>query len=85
MPASLVRDVILRDGTTVRLRSPEPADESDLTAFFDGLDEESRYLRFHGLGGRMDVVARAYAEADGRARVALIARHGRRDRRGGRL
>ena len=72
----MVRDVILRDGTTVRLRSPGPADESELTAFFDGLDEESRYLRFHGAGGRMEVVARAYAQADGRARVALIAQHG---------
>ena len=76
MAGSLVRDVILRDGTTVRLRSPEPADESDLKAFFDELDPESRYLRFHGIGGRMDVVARAYAEADGRERVALIGRHG---------
>ena len=71
-----MRDVILRDGTTLRLRSPEPADEPDLKAFFDGLDPDSRYLRFHGLGGRMDEVARAYAEADGHTRVALIARQG---------
>ena len=78
MPVSLVRDVILRDGTTVRLRSPSPADEPDLTAFFDELDADSRYLRFHGLGGRMGVVAREYAEADGRARVALVARHAER-------
>jgi hypothetical protein len=34
MVASLVRDVILRDGTTLRLRSPEPADEQGLRAFF---------------------------------------------------
>ena len=77
MVASLVRDVILRDGTTVRLRSPEPADEQGLRAFFDELDVDSRYLRFHGLGGSMAVVARAYAEADGQTRVALIARHDR--------
>ncbi len=71
-----MRDVILRDGATVRLRSPAPSDERDLTAFFEGLDPDSRFLRFHGLGGRLDAYARAYAEADGHTRVALTAQHG---------
>lgn len=55
MPGSVVRDVSLRDGTTVRLRSPGPADESELTAFLTGWMRSRCYLRFHGLGGRMEV------------------------------
>jgi acetate---CoA ligase (ADP-forming) len=73
----LVRDVILRDGSALRLRSPRLEDEETIKAFFDGLSPESRYLRFHGLG-RTDVVARDYARADGDARVALVAHLGER-------
>ena len=50
MTTSLVRDVILRDGSALRLRSPKPADEGAIRAFFDGLRPESRYMRFHGAG-----------------------------------
>jgi len=71
-PAPLVRDVILRDGAALRLRSPLADDEAAIRAFFDGLDFESRYMRFHGLG-RTDVVSRDYARADGDTRVALLA------------
>ena len=42
-------DVILRDGTTLRLRSPEPDDHDALLAFFRGLSQQSLYRRFHGL------------------------------------
>jgi len=44
-----LRDVILRDGSTLRLRPPHAADAEALLAFFAGLSERSRYLRFHGL------------------------------------
>ena len=44
-----LRDVILRDGTTLRLRPPHSADSEALLEFFAGLSERSRYLRFHGL------------------------------------
>jgi acyl-CoA synthetase (NDP forming)/GNAT superfamily N-acetyltransferase len=54
-----------------------PADEAGIRAFFDGLTFQSRYLRFHG-AGRTDVVSRDYAEADGDARVSLIAHFGGR-------
>ena len=47
-PAPVVRDVILRDGTTLRLRAPVRADGERLLAFVDRLSPESRYLRFHG-------------------------------------
>ncbi len=70
----LVRDVLLRDGATLRLQAPTPADLDDIKAFYDGLSPESRYLRFHGFG-RTDAVARAEAEATGADRLALISRH----------
>ncbi len=47
----LVRDVLLRDGSTLRLLAPEPADFDDVKEFFDGLSLESRYMRFHDAGG----------------------------------
>jgi len=40
--------VLLRDGTTLRLRAPTPADSEPLVEFFDGLSEQSAYYRFHG-------------------------------------
>src|SRR5581483_7414722 len=41
-------DVILRDGSTLRLRPAMPADASALVEFFHRLSPESRYLRFQG-------------------------------------
>jgi acetate---CoA ligase (ADP-forming) len=73
--ALLVRDVILRDGSVLRLRAPQPDDETAIAEFFDRLDPESRYLRFHG-HVRSDRVAAHYAAADGDNRVALLAHRG---------
>jgi len=42
-------DVILRDGSTLRLRAPAARDAGALEAFFSSLSERSFYLRFHGL------------------------------------
>ncbi len=41
-------DVLLRDGSTLRLRPPSAADEAALISFFETLTPDSRYLRFHG-------------------------------------
>src|SRR3984885_10030841 len=70
----LVRDVLLRDGATLRLQAPTPLDLDEIKAFYDALSPESRYLRLHGFG-RTDAVARADAEATGADRLALISRH----------
>ena len=45
-------DVILRDGSTLRLRAPGAADRDALVAFFEALSPESLYLRFHGIPPR---------------------------------
>ncbi|HEY8585081.1 MAG TPA: GNAT family N-acetyltransferase, partial [Capillimicrobium sp.] len=68
----LVRDVILRDGSVLRLRAPTAEDEPAIRDFFDRLDPESRYLRFHG-HVKSSRVAAHYAAADGENRVALLA------------
>jgi acyl-CoA synthetase (NDP forming)/RimJ/RimL family protein N-acetyltransferase len=73
-PQPLVRDVLLRGGSTLRLEAPTRADYEDIKVFYDGLSAESRYLRFHGFG-RTDTAARADAEATGVDRLALIGRH----------
>ena len=70
----LVQDVLLRDGSTLRLQAPVPSDFGDIKAFYDGLSPESRYFRFHS-HGRTDAAARAAAEAGGVDRLALIGRH----------
>lgn len=67
----LVRDVILRDGTPLRLRAPTPADYGNIKAFYDRLSEDSLYTRFHG-SVRTERPARTDAEADGDTRVVLI-------------
>jgi acyl-CoA synthetase (NDP forming)/RimJ/RimL family protein N-acetyltransferase len=71
---TLVRDVVLLDGSTLRMRAPTASDEADIEAFYEELSEESRYLRFHGFV-RPDVAARQDVEADGVDRVALVGHH----------
>jgi acetyl coenzyme A synthetase (ADP forming)-like protein len=43
-----VVDVILRDGSTLRLRPPAETDTDAIMSFFRGLSRQSLYLRFHG-------------------------------------
>ena len=47
-PAAEAADVVLKDGGTLRLRPPLSSDSDAMMAFFEGLSEESRFLRFHG-------------------------------------
>ena len=47
-PVTDATDVILRDGSTLRLRAPLAEDAEALLEFFSELSDRSRYLRFHG-------------------------------------
>ena len=65
-------DVILRDGTTLRLRPPVASDVPALVAFFAELSVRSRFLRFHGFALAGDRFARTLIEPDWAEKGSLI-------------
>jgi acetate---CoA ligase (ADP-forming) len=65
-------DVILRDGTTLRLRAPAPEDADALVAFFSALSEHSRYLRFHGATPIDRALVEHFLDRDWQDRGALV-------------
>lgn len=85
-------DVILRDGSTLRLRAPARGDAGALIAFFERLSEHSLYLRFHGVR-RVDATLVEYfldpnwvdrgaligalTDAEGNERVVALAEYAR--------
>ena len=68
----LQSDVILRDGSTLRLRAPAAGDSDALQAFFSGLSERSLYLRFHGLRRVDRTLVEHYVEPDWTDRGVLV-------------
>jgi acetyl coenzyme A synthetase (ADP forming)-like protein len=70
--SELQLDVILRDGSTLRLRAPAVADVEALQAFFAGLSERSLYLRFHGLARIDRALVEHFVEPDWRDRGVLV-------------
>src|SRR6266508_1361757 len=79
-PAGREADVVLRDGTTVRVRPARPSDAPGLERLLQGLSEESRYLRF--FSGMVDLprmVAWA-TQIDHQRRDGLVATTGPADR-----
>jgi acetyl coenzyme A synthetase (ADP forming)-like protein len=68
--------VVLRDGSTVRLRPVRPEDEAALREFFAALDARSRAFRF--FSGAVDVerVATSLADVDYGERYGLVAVRG---------
>jgi acetate---CoA ligase (ADP-forming) len=66
-------DVILRDGSTLRLRAPVAEDVDALVEFFSELSEHSRYLRFHGFPALGPKLVEPVLEPDWRERGALLA------------
>jgi acetyl coenzyme A synthetase (ADP forming)-like protein len=65
-------DVILRDGSTLRLRPPRPSDEQALVDFFAALSERSLYLRFHGFPALGTKLVAQLLEPDWVERGALL-------------
>ncbi len=66
-------DVILRDGTTLRLRPPAREDAGALLAFYRGLSERSLRLRFHGVPRLDERVVDPMLDPDWDERGALVA------------
>jgi acetyl coenzyme A synthetase (ADP forming)-like protein len=65
-------DVILRDGSTMRLRPPLDEDVPALVSFFADLSVRSRFLRFHGLALAGDRFVRTLIDPDWAEKGALI-------------
>ena len=65
-------DVILRDGSTLRLRPPAAEDAAALVEFFAGLSDNSRYLRFHGFPALGPKLVEPVLEPDWADRGALL-------------
>jgi acetyl coenzyme A synthetase (ADP forming)-like protein len=57
-------DVILRDGSTLRLRPPVADDAEAVREFFGRLSEQSLYLRFHGIQRVGDELVAHFLEPD---------------------
>jgi acetyl coenzyme A synthetase (ADP forming)-like protein len=70
--ASNVVDVILRDGTTLRLRPPRREDAEQIVEFFRGLSQRSLYLRFHGFPRVGPELVEQVLDPDWRERGALV-------------
>jgi acetate---CoA ligase (ADP-forming) len=70
-PADVV-DVVLRDGTTLRLRPPSDRDADGVLDFYRSLSPRSLYLRFHGTPHIDRKLAEPVLDPDWRERGALI-------------
>ena len=66
------RDVILRDGTTLRLRRPGAADADAVVDLFRGLSDQSLHYRFHGHPAVGDRLVAPFLDPDGHDREALV-------------
>lgn len=76
VPPPWPRDVVLIDGSTVRIRPVRPNDADALAALFAGLSARSRYLRFHHDPGRLsDEDIRRYTGQAGDGVFGLVAEH----------
>jgi acetyl coenzyme A synthetase (ADP forming)-like protein len=71
-------DVVLRDGSTMRLRPPGSEDADALLAFFRDLSDRSLYARFHGRPSVDERLVDPVLEPDWTERGALIGTKGAR-------
>ncbi|HEY2543110.1 MAG TPA: GNAT family N-acetyltransferase, partial [Gaiellaceae bacterium] len=71
MIEGVATDVILRDGSTLRLRAPLAGDADAMLEFFTSLSDRSRYLRFHGFPSLSPKLVEPFVEPDWEERGAL--------------
>ena len=81
-PVSKYRDgdVVLRDGSTVRIRVMRSSDEPGLRSLLTALSEESRWLRFYSLQNSSALAAEAHREANLEHAFGLVACSGDEER-----
>jgi len=73
-------DVVLRDGSTVRVRACRPDDEQALVALFKSLSEESQWLRFFAPAKGSALAAEAKREINLDGTFGLLASSGDKER-----
>ncbi|HEV7133626.1 MAG TPA: GNAT family N-acetyltransferase [Gaiellaceae bacterium] len=64
-------DVILRDGSTMRLTAPSAADAEALLEFFAQLSDRSRYQRFHGFPHLSPALVESFVDPNWEERGSL--------------
>ena len=72
MQTQPVRDVILRDGRTMRLRVPTQADAEQVLGFVERLSDRSLYYRFHGHPAVVPGLVAPFLSPDGVDRGSLV-------------
>ncbi|HEX9313034.1 MAG TPA: GNAT family N-acetyltransferase, partial [Actinomycetota bacterium] len=75
-PEHRVADVVLRDGSTVRVRPVRRDDEDAVRAFLESLSLRSRYFRFFSGMADFGRAAAASVDVDYRTRYGLVATSG---------
>lgn len=73
-------DVVLRDGSTIRVRKMQPSDDQALFSLFESLSEESRWLRFFSLAKGGALAAEARRETNLDRTFGLVALSGAEER-----
>lgn len=66
-------DVVLRDGSTVRVRDARPDDRAELGRFLEGLSLEARQQRFFTAAPDLELAAGWAARASERSAVSVVA------------
>jgi len=76
-PAGIEREVVLRNGETVRVRPIRPDDEPRLVALYDHLSQHTAYQRFFAVREHLpqDWIHH-FANVDYRSRLAIVAERG---------
>ena len=69
-------DVVLRDGSSVRIRAANQTDETAILAFLQRLSDESRRLRFAGAKTDLEATARRWAGIEDCADCCVLAVQG---------
>jgi acetyl coenzyme A synthetase (ADP forming)-like protein len=69
---SRIRDIVLRDGSTLALRAGTERDVDALLRFFDSLSPQSRYQRFHGFPTLDEARARRLLGAQAPGSLGLV-------------
>ena len=73
-------DVVLRDGSTVRIRVMRPSDERGLCELLTALSDESRWLRFYCQQNSSAIASEAHREANLDESFGLVACSGKDER-----